>query len=60
MPLMKGVSVQQVLPAPIEGKVIDARYDVDAGIMYYLVSWVSADGHECSKWFAENEVKEVA
>ena len=52
-------TVRQVMPAPIEGKVADVKYDAKTEQFTYLVQWTHPDGSPAERWFDEDQISEV-
>lgn len=53
--IMKGDRAR-IAPKPIEGTVVDVRYDENE-VRHLLLAWTEADGHEASRWFLADELQ---
>ena len=56
-PFKHGMSVQQKLPPPEKGKIIDIGIDRIDGERQFLVAWTDAEGNEHTGWYKENEIE---
>lgn len=58
-PFKKGTVVQQVLPKPFKGTVVDIRYNADDGTFQYHVDADGVGDTSDARWFNTGEVEAV-
>ena len=58
MAIKLGDTVQQILPAPISGTVIQATLDDQANRLW-LVEWTDGEGEVQQRYFGEDEIEVV-
>lgn len=59
-PFKKGTVVQQVLPKPFRGTVVDVRYNADDDTFQYHVDADGVGDTSDARWFNSGEVEAVA
>jgi hypothetical protein len=59
MPIALGATVRQIVPAPIEGAVIERNFNESLGEMQYRVESDDGAGNVRSNWFVESQVEAV-
>lgn len=61
MAIKQGALVRQIVPAPIQGRVVDMAVDKEAGMVQYLVEWPNEVAGEAphSVWLLESQITET-
>lgn len=54
---IKGEKVVQVIPAPIEGEVLEFGFDPATGNVTVLVGYTDENGEEQQRYFQQSELK---
>lgn len=59
MAIKVGAPVRQIVPAPIEGTVLERRFNDSADAMEYLVESPDTDGDGVpqTRWFLESQIE---
>lgn len=59
MAIKTGASVRQIVPAPIEGTVLERKFNDSADQMEYLVESPDSDGDGVpqTRWFLESQIE---
>lgn len=59
MSIKLGVTVRQILPAPVEGIVVSKQFVEATDSFQYLVEWpdTDGDGQPQSRWFDEHQIE---
>ena len=61
MPIKNGAAVRQIMPKPIEGVVIDRKFNDSEDQMEYHIESPDADGDGAKdrRWFLESKIETV-
>lgn len=59
MVMKTGAQVRQVV-RPVQGEVLERRFNDQRGQMEYRVSYPGGDASTLERWFLEDELEEVA
>ena len=59
MPIALGATARQIVPAPIEGTVVERNFNESVGEMQYRVESSDGAGNIRSNWFTESQIKAI-
>lgn len=59
MPIALGATARQIVPAPIEGVVVERNFNESLGEMQYRVESDGGAGNTRSNWFVESQIEAI-